>query len=256
MNGKIAYPGSNSPLVNTMNFGVPAFREAVAYMGMEHFRFPGGTIANSFQMYPRRLRTDGASVLNEDEYFIDAAQNLLSSIEDDFDLDLRKDQEYADYLVCYQILLDIEGSGNTLNNQQEQELLTIVFKHSTRAAGMAKSILTIYERADFPEVLVHPDMAPKSMARSRKYPESNSALNLTLFPNPTSDHLIIHFIEGSPSSGVLIILDSKGRMVKERTFFNSHDIFIELKGLSSGNYIVAIELSGEKTLFRNFEIVK
>ena len=69
MNGKIAYPADEPSWVDDMHFGIPLFRNAISYMGLDNLRFPGGTIANSLALYPRRLTFD-TNTLQQDYYFI------------------------------------------------------------------------------------------------------------------------------------------------------------------------------------------
>jgi len=69
MNGKIAYPADEPSWVDDMHFGIPEFRDAISYMGLDNLRFPGGTIANSLALYPRRLTFD-TNTLQQDYYFI------------------------------------------------------------------------------------------------------------------------------------------------------------------------------------------
>jgi hypothetical protein len=79
MNGKIAYPADEPSWVDDMHFGIPEFRDAISYMGLDNLRFPGGTIANSFCLYPRRL-TFASNMLQEDYYFIDQDRMLNTPI--------------------------------------------------------------------------------------------------------------------------------------------------------------------------------
>ena len=164
---------------------------------------------------------------------------IPETLKDDF----RKDQEYADYQVCYSIWIALE-SNPELTSNQEDELYIIARKHSTRASGLAKTLLLEYGRESFEEVLVSPANTEKSSRKVRKKPMPKGYDEIKLYPNPASDFLVL---EGPPSVAFdrVIIYDIKGQIVlDERLGQQLAQQLIMLPSLLPGTYEVHISTKG------------
>lgn len=141
-----------------------------------------------------------------------SAENLLEDIEDDFPLRGLKDQEYQDYMACYEIELDlINSESDSLNTVQRDILELIAYKHSTRASGKAIALLTGYDGQLFDEVLVDPEATDKSARTWR--PDKGGRWDLPSFevyPNPANEHLTITY-RGWGGGAKLTVIDAHGR---------------------------------------------
>ncbi len=167
---------------------------------------------------------------------ITEAQNWLNAIGTDFNLDPRRDAEYADFIAVYTILFNKATTDDTTLTQNEQNTLeTIAYKHSTLAASLAKVTLYGYTGIPFLEVLVKPEFGgtPKSMNQPSKTPEIKEC---KVYPNPTAGILLVE-IPTDCEKVEAVVRDSNGRILHQE-FLQSGMATLNLRALSSGNYIL------------------
>ncbi len=165
---------------------------------------------------------------------ITEAQNWLTAIGIDFNLDPRRDAEYVDFLDVYTILFNKAATGDTTLTQNEQNTLnTIAYKHSTLAASLAKVTLFGYTGIPFLEVLVKPEFGgtPKSMNQPSKAPEIKEC---RVYPNPTAGILMVEIPEDYVEVEA-IIRDKSGKGVHNEVL-SSGMATLNLRGLASGSY--------------------
>ncbi len=165
---------------------------------------------------------------------ITEAQNWLNAIGTDFNLDPRRDAEYADFIAVYGILFDHAATGDTTLTQNEQNTLnTIAYKHSTLAASIAKVTLFGYTGILFLEVLVKPEFGgtPKSMNHPSKAPEIKEC---KVYPNPTAGVLLIE-IPDDYVEVQAIVRNESGKVIRNEVL-SSGMATLNLRALASGSY--------------------
>ena len=184
---------------------------------------------------------------------ITAAQSVLSNVSTDFYLDTRKDQEYVDYQDCYAIKIDRISTGNDeLTANQISALQIIAYKHSTRAAGMARSLLMEYGVDWFDEVLINPANVQKSMKVYRDWKfETNEEVKI--YPNPTSDVITLEY-RGNKKIKTLLLTDIHGRQVNEIAVDSSQAYYlIDLRSLATGKYTLKIVYLDNSNTIKSIE---
>ena len=186
------------------------------------------------------------------------AQQLLADIPTDKVLDFRKDEEYADFQLCYDILLDMKmNSSSALSMIQEQSLEEILDKRSTRASAMAASLLHAYAGHAYYETLVAPAYLEGKSMREHHDLIPVRPSNMKLSPNPASDFLVVE-LKDAIAIARLEILDVKGILHRTELNINARPaLVIHLKGLKAGTYFVrAISIEGEEMDTQQFQIMK
>jgi hypothetical protein len=76
--------------------------------------------------------------------------------------------------------------------------------------------------------------------------EENTALNITVFPNPTSDELMITNIQ---ENAKIELIDALGNVMR-KTYAETNQVNMNVEGLASGNYFVRI-VSDESTALKS-----
>lgn len=143
------------------------------------------------------------------------AQAQLNAIATDFNLDPRRDAEYADFIDVYDIIFGKVSSGDTsLTSMEFNTLETIAYRHSTLAAGLALTTLNYYADYDFLEVLVEPDFQGKSNKINRNKVKQPKIKRCSVYPNPTSGILMVE-IPGEFKSVKATLTDMQGKVVYE-----------------------------------------
>jgi hypothetical protein len=219
MNGKIAYPAGNSTWVDNMHFGIPAFRDAISYMGLDNLRFPGGTIANSFCLYPRRLTFD-TNTLQQDYYFINQERS---------DAELIPPTQQASFFF--------EGSSMRKDPYMEVDV----------DAGYL-----------FDEVLVDPEATEKSNRNwDPRKPKLSSDPSLKVYPNPATNHVVLEFRNWGEQVA-LQLRDASGRLVRDEIITSSKTAYLlDLTALKNGSYTLILRaLDGHVTEQRQIEVMR
>jgi hypothetical protein len=91
---------------------------------------------------------------------------------------------------------------------------------------------------------------PKSEGRSI---EQSELSQITLWPNPAKDHLLVGF--PSASTGSISIFNTAGVVLKTLDFSESKEIEIPLHGFSNGIYILKTEEQNRKISFTKFVVL-
>ena len=155
------------------------------------------------------------------------AQAQLDAIATDFNLDPRRDAEYADFIDVYGIIFDKQSSGDTtLTAGEFTTLETIAYRHSTLAAGLALTNLNYYADYEFLEVLVEPDFQGKSNRVNRNKVKQPEIKLCRVYPNPTSGILIVE-IPGEFKDVTATLTDMQGKVVYQEA---------KLKGFATLNF--------------------
>ena len=68
---------------------------------------------------------------------------------------------------------------------------------------------------------------------------------LTIFPNPATDRLFLHFNEPPANPFVCVLTDATGRVVFSDTFRGSKQVTIDLPVLAPGIYILSVKAGGQ-----------
>jgi len=173
------------------------------------------------------------------------AQAKLNQVGADFELDPRRDAEYADYLEVYGVLFDKISNGINILTQTEMDLLVeIAYKKSTLAAGLALSVLYEYADYSFLEVLVEPDLQLQGQGKSNNSANSGriqkdfKERSINLFPNPTRGIVFIKCpIETGGYSAE--IYNVTGSIVKKQTI-DHRTKSIDMRDVANGTYLIVI----------------
>lgn len=80
MNGKMDYSDQDTLTVDlirkqAINYNEPLLRNAIKAVGPEYLRFPGGTIASGYQIYPKKSSFDNDTVIHS--YFLENEDAVL-----------------------------------------------------------------------------------------------------------------------------------------------------------------------------------
>ena len=154
----------------------------------------------------------------------------------DFNLDPRRDAEYADFIAVYGILFDHAATGDTTLTQNEQNTLELIaYKHSTLAAGLAKVTLYGYTGIPFLETLIEPEtpLTPKSMGERSLVPEIKTC---KVYPNPTAGILMVE-IPREFEKTTATVRNATGKVVHQEVL-TSGMVTLNLRGLASGSYVL------------------
>ena len=185
---------------------------------------------------------------------ISAAQAKLNAIETDFNLDPRRDAEYADFIAVYNIIFDKALTGTaTLTPAEFSELEDIAIKRNTLAASKALVTLSEYADYEFVEVLVEPDLESKSnrnSTRGRRI-EDIPILECKIYPNPTAGILMVE-VPSMYEEVHATLRDTNGKPVHQESNLTGMAP-LNLRHLSSGNYILELE-SKDGTLHETHSI--
>jgi len=171
-----------------------------------------------------------------------AAQSLLDNIPNDIELRGLKDQEYADFVACYEMLIDLLiAEPESLTAAQQDQLYTIALKNSTRASGMAEIMLVDYAGYLIDEVLVDPLSTQKSNRNwNPQKPKFSTDPSLHLYPNPSTDHVVLEFRNWG-SVILLELRDALGRVIRNEEIVSTKTAHVlDVSGLSPGTYTLKL----------------
>jgi len=185
------------------------------------------------------------------------AQSILDDIPTNFNLRARQDQEWMDYQVCYQLLIELEqNNADSLTGAQIDNLMVIAAKHSNSAAGLAWQILGQYDATYVLEGMIAPGSNTKSLARNGKEEITNPFEDLQyihVFPNPASDIAVLEFV-GYETLLTLKIIDAKGELVFTQTIDGKAlQQTLKLGEYASGIYTVIV--SDQSGILLNQQLV-
>lgn len=171
---------------------------------------------------------------------VSGAQNQLTAIADDFNLDPRRDAEYADFIDVYGIIFDKVSSGDTTLTSAEYNLLeNIAYRHSTLAAGLALATLHYYAGYEFLEVLVEPAFQGKSNKGNRNKVKQPEIKVCRVYPNPTAGILAVE-IPAEFKDVKAALTDMQGKVVYQEGNLEGMAT-LNLRNLASGPYQLQIQ---------------
>jgi len=173
------------------------------------------------------------------------AQAQLNAIAADFNLDPRRDAEYADFIDVNTIIFSKESSGDTTLTTAEFNLLeNMAYRHSTLAAGLALTTLNYYADYDFLEVLVEPDTQGKSNRVKRNKVKQPEIKLCRVYPNPTAGILMIEIPDEFKDVNAILI-DMQGRVVYQEAKLNGFAT-LNFRSESSGAYQLQLRTDNGK----------
>ena len=98
-------------------------------------------------------------------------------------------------------------------------------------------------------------VALRSVEKPLPYVAKDNRLKISVFPNPTSDHLNVlvksEYTNGSHSKASVVVIDQTGRIVNRTIIENQKEIQLNISDLSNGMYILRyIDTNGSSALSR------
>lgn len=85
----------------------------------------------------------------------------------------------------------------------------------------------------------------------------NTAPNITVFPNPTTDHLQLTFDIAKETKVIISLIDAVGKQLQKQSYqaFPKTILSLPMQQVAAGKYILTIELP-ELSSQKSFEIIK
>ncbi len=183
-----------------------------------------------------------------------AANSWLNSIATNFELSDKEMEEYQDNMICYSILISLYEGDATLSDEDYIALVSIREKLNNNADGLALAMMIRF--GDYDHVEYIPEfIEDKSYSPERTYKPLAEKSEWKIYPNPTSDYLMIQGAD-AVENRIAWLIDSKGSIVMTQELSQDKTMMLDLRNIIPGTYQLVIKQSGIVIFSNPVEIQK
>ncbi len=191
--------------------------------------------------------------------------SALDDIENEFVLNEMMQTEYEQLIVYFDLMQALYSSNrsiNQLNSAEKNQLLDWYDNEVNLAAVYARNILNLTGDIDYQEPYILPDELKSSTVEFNTNHQNVSIDNynmMQLYPNPAKNYLICEYeIVGEFTEASLNIIKSgSGKSLYDLKLNQAQDAkTIDLRELSTGNYIIVLMVDGHQVATGKFSIAK
>ncbi|MFK7755556.1 MAG: T9SS type A sorting domain-containing protein [Flavobacteriales bacterium] len=172
----------------------------------------------------------------------------------DFSEDAIFTSEMTDLIEVYELKAELEAGISTFGLEVENTLLNMASSSQTLAAAEAVKLLENYTGKLYLEISDLPN-TPISTRASESVEESLKELEISMYPNPTSDMVIIELSQYPLTNQARYsILNIEGKLVQEGELKSHQDAVLDLSSLRTGSYRIMLIDQGD--LIQESQIIK
>lgn len=197
----------------------------------------------------------------QDFGYFEEASEALNDLESQFELSESEYDAYQSYLLLTAIredMLNVSDTVSFLDANDSSNMFSILESNrpllSSAAAAMLKRNNPDFE---YDEIILEPDTSyePK---KSRNIIADKEETNLSLYPNPATDNLVVSYKVKDLVSNLLSlqIFDAAGRIVYNIELSSmTQEITIDLHSYVTGNYFLQLTLNKKVVAAKKFTVV-
>lgn len=177
------------------------------------------------------------------------AQNkIASALIEINDLPINLQQDYLNYLNLIEILIEMDTINSDLQRDSlvNLNLTFLEFMANSRNKGYSIAQLLLERKGfgSYPEDVKLQDMENKSVIQTNNsinYKDKPVNIDVTLFPNPATDFLIVNYTIPNFDQKLIEIIDSNGKTLLKKTIIQPvGSAYFQLHTFQNGNYILKI----------------